>query len=111
MEIKEIDRKICELLQQSARMQLSHIAEQVGLSVACCHGSAFCACRSLVERDARAILKCSESGHAAKRAAGTEAEQESSKRENDYKQNTRRQNRFKPNDDCQERQEQKTSSQ
>ncbi|MGA1277404.1 MAG: Lrp/AsnC family transcriptional regulator [Candidatus Kapaibacteriota bacterium] len=34
MEIKEIDRKICELLQQSARMQLSHIAEQVGLSVA-----------------------------------------------------------------------------
>ena len=34
MEIKEIDRKICELLQQSARMQLSQIAEQVGLSVA-----------------------------------------------------------------------------
>ena len=33
-EIKEIDRKICALLQSSARMQLSHIAEQVGLSVA-----------------------------------------------------------------------------
>lgn len=33
-EIKEIDRKICALLQSSARMQLSQIAEQVGLSVA-----------------------------------------------------------------------------
>ncbi len=33
-EIKEIDRKICTLLQSSARLQLSHIAEQVGLSVA-----------------------------------------------------------------------------
>jgi Lrp/AsnC family leucine-responsive transcriptional regulator len=33
-EIKEIDRKICALLQSSARIQLSHIAEQVGLSVA-----------------------------------------------------------------------------
>lgn len=33
-EIKEIDKKICSLLQANARMQLSHIAEQVGLSVA-----------------------------------------------------------------------------
>lgn len=33
-EIKEIDRNICSLLQTNARMQLSHIAEQVGLSVA-----------------------------------------------------------------------------
>ena len=33
-EIKEIDRKICALLQSSARIQLSQIAEQVGLSVA-----------------------------------------------------------------------------
>ena len=32
-DIKDIDKQICGLLQDSARMQLSHIAEHVGLSV------------------------------------------------------------------------------
>jgi DNA-binding transcriptional ArsR family regulator len=32
-ELKEVDKHICSILQDSARIQLSHIAEQVGMSI------------------------------------------------------------------------------
>ena len=32
-ELKEVDKQICSILQDSARIQLSHIAEQVGMSI------------------------------------------------------------------------------